>query len=47
MDREELLNELLDYLDHTGNYYNFLNWEEERGYEITEIEETIEEVREL
>lgn len=44
---EELALELLNFLNATGNYSNFIAWAEERGYDAEELESDLEKLEEL
>lgn len=47
MEQEELLQELLNFLDSMGMYKHFIDWELERGYDEDELERIIEELRDI
>lgn len=38
---QELTSELIAFLNSTGQYQAFIDWEEERGYDTDELEEAI------
>ena len=45
MDKQELITELLNYLDSAGHYQAFLTWEEDRGYDRDELDTELEAIR--
>ena len=47
MDLQELTQELIAFLDATGQYQAFLDWEEERGYDRDELDSEMEKVQEF
>ena len=47
MDLQELTQELIAFLDTTGQYQAFLDWEEERGYDRDELDSEMEKVQEF
>ena len=42
MDSVEIAKELLNYLNENGLYNNFLFWAEERGFDLDELENDID-----
>lgn len=38
MDEKEIALEMLNFLNETGQYGEFLNWAENRGFDIAELE---------
>lgn len=46
METGELARELIEFLNSTGQYRDFLEWEEQRGYDIDDVEEKMSEVEE-
>ena len=46
MDIEELAQELIAFLNATGQYHNFLDWEEEREYDRDQLEDDMLKVEE-
>jgi len=42
MDLQEIAQEMLNYLNEVGQYQSFINWAEERGFDIEELEQDIE-----
>jgi len=46
MDTEELALELLNFINASGNYQNFLEWAEERGFDPDELEKDCEKLEE-
>ena len=45
MDLQELTEELISFLNATGLYQKFLDWEEERGYDRDELDSELEKVQ--
>jgi len=37
MEKNEIIVELLAYLDEKGKYHDFLNWASERGFDADEL----------
>jgi hypothetical protein len=46
MDLQELTQELIEFLNSTGQFQSFLDWEEERGYDRDELENNMEKAEE-
>lgn len=44
---KELASELVAFLNSTGQYQAFIDWEEERGYDIIDLEDAISDVEDF
>ena len=47
MDEKELALEMLNYLNETSQYLEFLSWAEDRGHDVEQLEEDIEKLEEF
>ena len=47
MDKQELVQEFMNFLEETGNYHNFLDWAEQRGFDREELDNDIERALEI
>ena len=46
MDKEELVLELINFLNENGEYYNFVNFAQDKGYSEEEVDSVITKVEE-
>lgn len=44
---KELASELVAFLNSTGQYQSFIDWEEERGYDIIDLEDAISDIEDF
>ena len=44
MNVHEIAQEMLNYLNERGQYYSFLDWAENRGFDVEELENDLEKI---